>query len=592
MTVRAFGSVGLLVGERLPARKPWAFPSTLDGKRPVSEVNAGLLYHRLWLGGDPSEAEIALRTGHLDAVAGACRSVPAGMLDALHDRRHRAARAFADRPGWACRAVRLTPQWRIVVGHGEDSVHESSLTLSPTYGVPILPGSALKGIAAAAARDGDTPDLTRIFGSPRPQDSGDARQGSVTIFDALPVDAPTVMVDVLTPHVKPYYDQAENPGGPTVPPAEYHNPVPVRFLAVQDTAFRALLAGPATDVAVVAQLLTRGRRRVRVGRQDLGRLRLLPGNHRGRRVAVALMHVLPVGLSLLNVLKNRLPAASNALDPQRLAQDAQGYRLAAVLARATTYPDHELRLDGLLAEPAREALVHPAREHLCAEWASVRLVAQGQPAPPGVVAYVLIATDTDDGLRAATLVAARYANGKLLRYLDDPGTGPLAIEPDTVSIYRIPGLDLAAGVPGRTAWETLGRLGHAIARTAADAIADRWDVVLHLSGGYKALMPYLLVLAEGINSVISYRAADMPPQRRPTLRAVATHESNDRALVDLPVRCLSEDLYIAARNLKAALGPSNSVTGTAWDVLVGLALESKGQRRNLTPLGTILVNVL
>jgi hypothetical protein len=87
-----------------------------------------------------------------------------------------------------------------------------------------------------------------------------------------------------------------------------------------------------------------------------------------------------------------------------------------------------LHLDRLLDRPVREALA-VASADLCAEWASVRTVTDRRSTPDTDAAYVLIATDTDDGLRAATLVAARYAPGVPIRYVDDPHTGPAVIEP-------------------------------------------------------------------------------------------------------------------------------------------------------------------
>jgi CRISPR type III-B/RAMP module RAMP protein Cmr6 len=157
--------------------------------------------------------------------------------------------------------------WRLVVGHGEDSVHETSLTLSPTYGVPVLPGTALKGLAAAAARDeaGDAGWSERektVFGSPRPGQNSEAHQGSVLLWDALPVSPPALVLDVLTPHVKDYYDEGNSGGktkeAPSTPPAEYHNPVPIRFLAVEKTCFRAWILGPRDDVARSIELLAAG----------------------------------------------------------------------------------------------------------------------------------------------------------------------------------------------------------------------------------------------------------------------------------------------------------------------------------------------
>ena len=38
---------------------------------------------------------------------------------------------------------------------------------------------------------------------------------------------------MLTPHVKPYYDDIASGAAAPAPPAEYHNPVPLPFLAVR-----------------------------------------------------------------------------------------------------------------------------------------------------------------------------------------------------------------------------------------------------------------------------------------------------------------------------------------------------------------------
>jgi CRISPR/Cas system CMR subunit Cmr6 (Cas7 group RAMP superfamily) len=228
-------------------------PTAPDG-RPVAEFNATLLLHRLWV----SSARPDLRADHLATVARACKALPDGMLAALHERRRRAMRTLAERQGHEWRSLVLAPVWRLVVGHGEDNVNETGPTMSPVYGLPIVPGSALKGLAAAQARaahdDGLLTPLLRVFGSPRPEVAADAEQGSVVLLDALPVEPPSLVVDVLTPHVQPYYKI--DGGVPSAAPAEYHNPVPVRFLAVEaPTRFRAVLAGPAADVDQVTALL-------------------------------------------------------------------------------------------------------------------------------------------------------------------------------------------------------------------------------------------------------------------------------------------------------------------------------------------------
>jgi CRISPR/Cas system CMR subunit Cmr6 (Cas7 group RAMP superfamily) len=226
-----------------------------DPARAMTGINADLLMKRLWIG-ESDDATVH----HLTVVAQAC-AVPAGLLARLDERRRAAALALARRAGYTARALTLTPHWRLVVGHGEDTAHETSLTMSPTYGVPIIPGSALKGLAASQAQATHGQPLpagvARLFGTPRPGDSTDAAQGTVAVLDALPVAQPKVVVDVLTPHVKPYYD-LDASKTPTQPPAEYHNPVPVRFLAVAGTPFRTWLIGPPGDVKALAALLCTG----------------------------------------------------------------------------------------------------------------------------------------------------------------------------------------------------------------------------------------------------------------------------------------------------------------------------------------------
>lgn len=267
----AHGALGHILGSEV-AQLSSTIADELDAhRRELTElpgfsdrgtINAGLLLHRLWLGHVRADVQTALREAQLRAVAAACSKVPGDLLDAVHARRAAAAAALAARHrGWIWRSILVKPLWRLVVGHGEDSVHESGLTLSPTYGVPVLPGTALKGLAVATSRHperGLSDRDTTLFGSPRPQQPPPARRGSVVIWDALPTRSPRLVVDVLTPHVKGYYDEGEQP-------AEYHNPVPIRFLAVEDTQFRAYLIGPSDDVTRCVPLITSGLGELGVG---------------------------------------------------------------------------------------------------------------------------------------------------------------------------------------------------------------------------------------------------------------------------------------------------------------------------------------
>lgn len=166
-----------------------------------------------------------------------------------------------------CCHLRLTaePEWRLVAGLGNRAnAHEIGLSLHGTYGWPVIPGSSLKGLAAAwagsAAAEAEPDDVTRVFGTA-------SCAGTVRFLDAIPAGEPvTVAADVLTPHVKPYYDSlARRDGGAgsrgagdrLIPPAEYHNPQPVVFLTVRGR-YAVDLYGPSrSDLDVAAGWLRR-----------------------------------------------------------------------------------------------------------------------------------------------------------------------------------------------------------------------------------------------------------------------------------------------------------------------------------------------
>lgn len=132
---------------------------------------------------------------------------------------------------------------RLAVGRGE-SVLETSVRLHHTYGVPYIPGSALKGTAANFARNhldkkdwGKETDAYKVvFGE---QDEA----GFVTFHDALlkPCSGrgtrkEALHQDVLTPHHPDYYQ------GQDVPPADWDSPDIIPFLSATGTYLIALTA--------------------------------------------------------------------------------------------------------------------------------------------------------------------------------------------------------------------------------------------------------------------------------------------------------------------------------------------------------------
>lgn len=223
-----------------------------------ADANALIVLNRLAFLG-PRKLE---DSGRLALVKWACAhklGQDKELVSAVTRRRDAAVAALAIR-GRHCLRLLAEPEWRLAVGLGNNAnAHEIGLALHGTYGWPVIPGSALKGLAAAwASQSGaDDADVRRVFGSPRPGASDLAPgRGSVRFLDAIPSREPiAVVADVLTPHVKPYYDSMAT-GAVPVPPAEYHNPVPLMFLTVRGSYAVDLYGDHAGDVALAARWLT------------------------------------------------------------------------------------------------------------------------------------------------------------------------------------------------------------------------------------------------------------------------------------------------------------------------------------------------
>lgn len=150
-----------------------------------------------------------------------------------------------------------TLAWRMVVGLGGQSVLESDLTLDHLSGLPIIPGSALKGLTRAYAAmeksdpprhmlENDTLEVKRIFGM---QETGNQQAGTVIFFDALPVPIASggknlrFVVDIMNPHYPNYYRENGKHA-----PSNDQSPVPVTFLTVEGAMFAFAIAPRATGM--------------------------------------------------------------------------------------------------------------------------------------------------------------------------------------------------------------------------------------------------------------------------------------------------------------------------------------------------------
>lgn len=195
------------------------------------------------------------------------------------------------------RVQQITMASRLLVGHGNASPTEVGLTVHHTWGVPVIPGSALKGLLnhyvdcmfgpSWVSRnhhpmDPNHPEKERapyagvqwegtkikmgpgaihkaLFGAPDAEmdenyNTG-ASRGLVTFYDALWVPGTPGMTpfarDILTPHQKSYYDTKSQ-----TEPNDYDPPNPVAFLTVRPKAsFLLCLSGPEDWTELAMELL-------------------------------------------------------------------------------------------------------------------------------------------------------------------------------------------------------------------------------------------------------------------------------------------------------------------------------------------------
>jgi len=150
--------------------------------------------------------------------------------------------------------------WRLALGLNSQTVLETSLALHPLYGIPLIPGSALKGLCrtyvtgeiaehASKKIEDDDQTIQRIFGTP-------TQSGTIIFFDAMPFEGKaTFALDIINVHYPDYYSQGKAP-------TNDQRPNPVLFLTVTDTLFTFALAPRSTqhaeqknDVAIASQWL-------------------------------------------------------------------------------------------------------------------------------------------------------------------------------------------------------------------------------------------------------------------------------------------------------------------------------------------------
>lgn len=150
--------------------------------------------------------------------------------------------------------IQAATSYRLIVGLGNPSVMETAMTLHNTYGIPYIPGQALKGVMRSYflqkyydIEENKFDDIEfnnkkinskhlykNIFGDDF--NGEDNKKGNVIFFDSFPVSEQiTIEKDVMTPHYGKYYGDGENP-------TDLFNTNPISFYTIKNTKFSFMVA--------------------------------------------------------------------------------------------------------------------------------------------------------------------------------------------------------------------------------------------------------------------------------------------------------------------------------------------------------------
>ncbi|ROL57222.1 type III-B CRISPR module RAMP protein Cmr6 [Bacteroidetes/Chlorobi group bacterium Naka2016] len=223
---------------------------------------------------------------------------------------------------YSIKSFQATCHWRLIIGLGASHPQETSMTLHHIYGIPYIPGGAVKGVTRhwfifnefnslgisnfeqinCFEKILETVDIDNKDENKRdykiskedfkkkfkvkksneliePNDNlyeflitkhdtirnfqsifgTQNKKGDVIFFDAYPVGKINLKIDTMNPHYPDYYSKG-------AAPADWQNPNPIKFLTVENTKFQFWLASRDADLLDEAEnLLKRAIREYGIG---------------------------------------------------------------------------------------------------------------------------------------------------------------------------------------------------------------------------------------------------------------------------------------------------------------------------------------
>lgn len=171
------------------------------------------------------------------------KSVKSGAAEVL-ERKHSNLNRFCEsfpREQYEIISIRATLKSPLITGIGESHPLEVSMVFDHNMGIPYIPASGVKGIVRFAHTLIQIPEAEKrneikenLFNDEEewtlvPLMFGTQNQKGKTIFlDAYPAKVPDLHIDIMNPHYGPYYSDSDR----TTPPADFHNPIPLKLLTV------------------------------------------------------------------------------------------------------------------------------------------------------------------------------------------------------------------------------------------------------------------------------------------------------------------------------------------------------------------------
>jgi CRISPR-associated protein Cmr6 len=209
-------------------RESWEYVSVAD-----FVINPSLLFGRFI---PHSDEEKENKDKYLHLVIKEVEKIKKG-IDYLSTRQKRFIEEFS-KIGFEIESFTASLSWRMVIGLGGVHPQETSMTLHHIYGIPYIPGSAIKGVTrhwviwkefeGEEEKAEEKENFKKVFGTQE-------MAGKVIFMDAYPLNEVKLKLDVMTPHYPDYYSSGK-------PPADWQNPKPINFLTVdKGTKFRFFL---------------------------------------------------------------------------------------------------------------------------------------------------------------------------------------------------------------------------------------------------------------------------------------------------------------------------------------------------------------